>query len=156
MKFSFFNLAAALLFSLFFYSCSKKEARPVDSANQSTLSYEVNGTLIQCNVMSIDEGTGITGDISVNGNDSTSDKHGISLLIRQNTVGDSALYAIFIRYHVDFLDSWGGATQESDAVVNVTVNNPEKVKGTFSGRFPNLNLPSRHVMITNGQFEVFR
>lgn len=146
MKLRFLPIFASLVLILCLFSCSKSDSNNNNNTKKSSLSYEVNGTLIQCDVITLGVVGGATDNTEISGS-KTGTNNSISLAVEKDVVGNFALYDMYIQY--------GGVEYNRTVVVtNVVTNNAEKIKGTFSGEFTALGIGS--ITVTNGQVEAFR
>ncbi len=148
VNFSAIVIAAILLFSS--TACKKSESN-TPATKKSSLSYEVNGNPVQCDVFGLGVVGGATDNTEISASVSSSAANSVSLAIEKDVVGSFGLYYMSVIYNGKLYEGTIGGL-----VTNVSTNNAEKIQGTFSGQCHEITTPSNSITITKGKFEVFR
>ncbi|WP_298519397.1 hypothetical protein [uncultured Kordia sp.] len=154
------NKTILLLFlcaTAFFTSCSSsddsiEEPTPEESFIRATIDdAEQNADIIGYSTSTTNGGSSILYSITGTINTDTTNNTILLNIIDDETGANAALFDLPIRVFyngVDYSDSDG------TIAINVTINNSEKIEGTFSGELREASNPGSNIQITNGSFRI--
>lgn len=132
---------------LFFCSCSDDNNEPdLNNTMESSISYTINSQDYLFDLIGFGPVGGAEDNTSISGGITGDSNNSISFAITGNTVGAFSMYSLSITYQGnEYFDNENFNT-------NVTINNDEKIQGTFSGE---ITAGLQIINVNNGTFEVY-
>jgi hypothetical protein len=133
-------------------SCNKDDNTPAPQATNSLVS-KIDGVSIAFDQVSVVKETYTDYvDLVITATTSGDNPKTIIFNVTQLAIGTDACYYFAYNQESVFY-SWGSETGGNSFEVNVTENTTSKIKGTFSGTLPNVDLTGA-IAISNGTFDI--